>query len=54
MVTIIKKGFGKEKLQKTLENLRVTKGFRAFQYCGKGRLDKHPLELQQEFRDEWK
>ena len=53
MVTIIKKGLDKQNIQRILANLKTKKGFNAYEYCGKVKLQKDPLAVQKALRDEW-
>jgi hypothetical protein len=53
MVTVIKKGADRTNIQKALESVRVRKGINAFKYCGKVKLEKEPLTIQKDLRDEW-
>lgn len=53
MVTVIKKGTDKINIQKALESVRIQKGINAFQYCGKVKLEKEPLTIQKNLRNEW-
>ena len=53
MVTIIKKGFDKQNIQRLLANLKSKKGLNAFKYCGTVKLEKEPMVIQKSLRDEW-
>ncbi|WP_190277496.1 hypothetical protein [Adhaeribacter rhizoryzae] len=53
MVTVIKKGADKIIIQKALESIKIKKGLNAFKYCGKVKLEKEPLTIQKNFRNEW-
>ncbi|MGV3589613.1 MAG: hypothetical protein ACO1OF_21580 [Adhaeribacter sp.] len=53
MVTVIKKGADKINIQKALESIKIKKGLNAFKYCGKVKLEKEPLTIQKNFRNEW-
>ena len=53
MVTVIKKGTDRISIQKALENISVRKGMNAFKYCGKVKLEKEPLMIQKNLRNEW-
>jgi hypothetical protein len=54
MVTIIKKGANKLNIQKALDAVTLRKGMDASKYCGKVKLEKEPLTIQKNLRDEWK
>lgn len=56
MITVLKKGTSKKKIQKTLEkifNELSTQGIDAYAHCGKLKLKKDALETQRTLRDEW-
>jgi len=53
MVTVIKKGADKINIQKALESIKIKKGLNAFKYSGKVKLEKEPLTIQKNFRNEW-
>lgn len=53
MTIIIKKSMDKAGLQKLLGELSVPKRFDAYKYCGLIHLDRPPLEIQKQLRDEW-
>jgi hypothetical protein len=53
MVTVIKKGADRINIQKALESVSVRKGMNAFRYCGKVKLEKEPLTIQKNLRNEW-
>jgi len=56
MVTTLKKGISKLEILKVLKQLnetKNTKGVDTQKYCGKIKLSKDPLEIQNEMRNEW-
>ena len=54
MVTTIKKGTSKEKIQLALKNRRVKiKTPDLKKYCGSISLQEDPLEMQKKWRNEW-
>jgi len=56
MVTIIKKGATKEKIQSLLKlgkKNKPRKGIDLHKYCGVLKLKEDPLVLQKKWRDEW-
>ncbi|WP_375579489.1 hypothetical protein ABWH96_21250 [Marivirga tractuosa] len=53
MVTVIKKGSNKEKIEAALSKLKSRKSFDAYKYCGAVKLNKDPLQIQKQMRDEW-
>ncbi|GEO05966.1 hypothetical protein AAE02nite_36300 [Adhaeribacter aerolatus] len=53
MITIIKKGADNINIQKALESVSIRKGVNAFKYCGKVNLEKEPLTIQKNLRNEW-
>ncbi|MBF9252424.1 hypothetical protein I2I11_03880 [Pontibacter sp. 172403-2] len=53
MVTVIKKGTDKKEIEKALSNLKSTKRFDAYKYCGTVKLKEYPLAIQKKMRDEW-
>lgn len=53
MVTVIKKGTDKISIQKAFESVSIRKGINAFKYCGKVKLEKDPLTIQKNLRNEW-
>ena len=54
MVTIIKKGTSKEKIQIALNKRPIKiKGPDLKKYCGSISLSEDPLELQKKMRNEW-
>jgi hypothetical protein len=54
MVTIIKRGAHKLNIQKALDSVTLRRGIDASKYCGKIKLEKEPLTIQKNLRDEWK
>jgi len=55
MVTILKQGATKRRIQLVLENLskKSNKGIDAYKYCGKINLNSDALVIQKRLRDEW-
>ncbi len=54
MVTIIKKGTTREKIQQALKERTVKiKSLELLKYCGSISLQKDPLILQKKWRNEW-
>ena len=54
MVTVIKKGQNKTKINKLLAKAMKTKGVDTHKYCGVIKLKEDPLVIQKRMRDEWK
>ena len=55
MVTVIKKGSSAKSVKQKIEkHINSKKKFDLKKYCGVISLKKDPLELQKEWRDEWK
>ncbi len=53
MVTIIKKEFNKEVIDKLLKKALKTKGVDTLKYCGVITLKQDPFTIQKKLRDEW-
>lgn len=53
MVTVIKKGDTKEKINKLITKAIQTKGVNTKKYCGVIKLKEDPLLIQKKLRDEW-
>lgn len=56
MVTVLKKGTSKKQLSQIVKKMLEAinqKGFNAYAYCGKIRLEKDAILIQKELRDEW-
>jgi len=56
MVTILKKGTSRSRIEKILEKLKRNKssnGIDAYKYCGIIKLKEDPLVYQRRMRDEW-
>lgn len=53
MTIIIKRSAGKEKLEQLLRSLQKTGKLDAYKYCGTISLEKSPVEIQKQLRDEW-
>ena len=57
MVTILKQGSDKKTIKKLLSEMvkqrNPKKGVDTFKYCGTITLDKDPMSIQKELRDEW-
>ena len=56
MVTTIKKGWSKAKIQSVFEKLSKSnrKGFDAHKFCGTVLFEKEGMKIQKQLRDEWK
>jgi hypothetical protein len=57
MTVIIEKNVGKKEFEKILLSFRekkTAKGVDTSKHCGVIKLDKDPLVIQKEMRDEWK
>jgi hypothetical protein len=53
MVTIISKKISRRMIASKMNRVKGRRGLKAGKYCGKIRLDKDPLVIQREFRNEW-
>lgn len=56
MVTILKKGTSRSRIEKILEKIKskkASKGIDAYKYCGIIELAEDPVEYQRKVRDEW-
>ncbi len=53
MVTVIKKGSDKKKIEKALSKIKGKKKFDAYKYCGTVKLKEEPLEIQKKMRHQW-
>ena len=56
MVTVLKKGTSKTRIEKILDKIRhnkPAKGIDAYKYCGIIKFPEDPLEFQKRMRDEW-
>jgi hypothetical protein len=54
MKTIIKKTDTIQEINKKLDAIKNKRGFDAFKFCGVLKLEKTPLQIQKEMRNEWK
>lgn len=53
MVTAIKKGDSREKINLAIGTALKTKGVDAHKYCGVIKLREYPLVVQKKMRNEW-
>jgi predicted RNA binding protein with dsRBD fold (UPF0201 family) len=53
MTVTIKSTEDKEKIKKTLTNLKQKGKLNAFEHCGKVKLKEDPVEIQKVMRNEW-
>ncbi len=54
MVITIKEGESKTSIDRKLKKLYAgKKGFQAYKYLGKIKIDEEPMEIQKRLRDEW-
>jgi len=56
MVTILKKGTSRSRIEKILEKLKrkkASEGIDAYKYCGIIELHEDPVEYQRKVRNEW-
>jgi hypothetical protein len=54
MVTTIKQGTSKEIIEKSLKNTNSKKRFDAKKHLNVIHLDKNPLDIQKQLRNEWR
>lgn len=53
MTVTIKSSENKQKIIKTLKNMKLKGKLNAFKHCGKIKLKEDPLEIQKLMRNEW-
>ncbi len=54
MTIVIRKGESKKSIQAKMKKLKSQKkGFPAYKYLGKMKIDEDPLMIQKRLRDEW-
>jgi hypothetical protein len=54
MVTTIKNGDSKEIIEKSIKKTSIKKGFDANKHLNSIKLDKSPIEIQKQLRNEWR